>query len=59
MERKQIGMNHYSIDVCHESYMDVHKPLLMYDENNNYEDWRSLVKKKLTEALGDMPQKDM
>ena len=52
-------MNHYSIDVCHESYMDVHKPLLMYDENNNYEDWRSLVKKKLTEALGDMPQKDM
>lgn len=50
-------MGNYSVDVCHEKYMRHHRPLLAYDENCDYESWRVRVKERLTEVLGDMPEK--
>ena len=47
----------YSVDTCHESYINKHQPLLMFDENCDYDSWRSQVKEKITELLGDMPEK--
>ena len=50
-------MSNYSVDMCHESYMKEHRPILAYDENRDYESWRSQVKEKLAESLGDMPER--
>ena len=46
----------YSVDTCHELYMQEHKPLLAFDDSADYENWRREVKAKLTELLGDMPE---
>ncbi len=50
-------MSMFTVDACHESIMAERKPMLSFDENNNYEYWRAEVKAKLTELLGDMPIK--
>jgi len=46
----------YSVDLCHNKFMEEHKPLLAFHENCDYESWRAAVKEKLTEILGDMPE---
>ena len=43
----------YSVDLCHNKFMEEHKPLLAFDENCDYESWRAAVKEKLTEILGE------
>lgn len=48
-------MNEFSSDICHEQIIAKRKPLLSFDENNDYAVWRSNVSAKLTELLGDMP----
>ncbi len=50
-------MNQFNVDTCHERIMLERKPLLAFDENADYEAWREAVRAKLTEALGDMPEK--
>lgn len=47
----------YGVDVCHENLIDTIKPRLSYDETKNYDEWKREVKEKLTELLGDMPEK--
>lgn len=37
------------VDICHETE---HRPILAYDENRDYDSWRSQIKEKLTELLG-------
>ena len=47
-------MGNYLVDICHETE---HRPILAYDENRDYDSWRSQIKEKLTELLGDMPER--
>lgn len=47
----------FSLDICHDKYLKEHKPLLSFDANNDYDSWRENIYIKLTELLGDMPQK--
>lgn len=47
----------YGVDICHEKLLERINPSLSFDENADYEAWRSQVGEKLTELLGDMPQK--
>ena len=47
----------YPLDICHTEFFDENKPLLAYDENNDFKTWNEEVEKKLTELLGDMPDK--
>lgn len=49
-------MNKFSPDNYHEYLLKTRKPLLSFDESNDYETWRKAVKEKLTELLGDMPE---
>lgn len=37
--------------------MGKRRPLMAYDETRNYTEWRTEVKEKLSELLGDMPEK--
>ncbi|MBE6917866.1 MAG: hypothetical protein E7470_08225 [Ruminococcaceae bacterium] len=50
-------MNKFSPDNCHENALRNMKPLLKFDESAPFEPWRAAVKEKLTELLGDMPQR--
>ena len=50
-------MNKFSPDNCHENALRNMKPLLKFDESAPFEPWRAAVKAKLTELLGDMPQR--
>lgn len=50
-------MNIFSSDICHEEILRNRKRSLAFDENVNYGEWREKVKEKLTELLGDMPEK--
>lgn len=47
----------FGVDIAHMNLIDKIKPSLSYDEGKDYELWRSEVKEKLTELLGDMPEK--
>lgn len=47
----------YGVDIAHMNLIDKIKPSLAYDESKNYNEWRQEVKEKLTELLGDMPEK--
>lgn len=49
-------MNNYSVDICHEQWMQRHKPMLAFDESADYDVWRGTVKETLTRLLGDMPE---
>ncbi len=50
-------MERFSVDICHEKLLETRKPLLAFDENAPFEPWRQAVKEKLTELLGDMPER--
>lgn len=50
-------MSKYTIDLCHEIYMNEHHPGLSYSEENEFEHWRKEIREKLVELLGDMPEK--
>ena len=50
-------MNKFSPDNCHENALRSIKPLLKFNEDVPYEPWRDAVKEKLTELLGDMPER--
>lgn len=50
-------MTIYSTDTCHEAIMKERRPLLAFDEKCDYKSWKNQVKEKLTELLGDMPEK--
>lgn len=50
-------MNKFSPDICHENALRNVKPKLAFDETAPYEPWRDAVKEKLTELLGDMPER--
>ena len=47
----------YGVDACHKRVIAGIKPELAYDKNCDYNKWREEVKNKLTELLGDMPEK--
>ena len=47
----------FSSDICHKNIICTRKPLLAFDENADYGEWKNKVKEKLTELLGDMPEK--
>lgn len=47
----------YLVDLCHEKIIKERKPLLQFDESADYDSWRAEAKAKLTELLGDMPEK--
>lgn len=47
----------YSVDICHEVIMNERQPLLSFTDDRDYEGWKKRVKEKLTEVLGDMPEK--
>lgn len=49
-------MKEFSSDICHEQILATRKPLLAFDENADYDLWRSQVSEKLKELLGDMPE---
>lgn len=50
-------MEIFSSDLCHEQAQRNRKPLLSYDENAPFDPWRKAVREKLTELLGDMPER--
>lgn len=50
-------MEIFSSDICHEKLLRKRKPLLAYDENKNFKVWREQIREKVTELLGDMPEK--
>ena len=50
-------MEVFSSDLCHEQAQRTRKPLLAFDETAPFEPWRKAVKEKLTELLGDMPER--
>lgn len=50
-------MNKFSPDNCHENALRNIKPKLAFDESAPYEPWRDAIKEKLTELLGDMPER--
>lgn len=58
MEEKTIGAMDmpYPVDICHETILANHKPLLAFREDRDYAAWREEVRKKLAEILGDMPE---
>ena len=45
----------FSPDLQHEEILRTRKPLLAFDENNDYNEWRNKVKEKLSVLLG-MPE---
>lgn len=45
----------FSPDLDHEEILRTRKPLLSFNENNDYESWREKVKERLTDLLG-MPE---
>lgn len=47
----------FSSDICHKNIISARKPLLAFDENADYVEWKNKVKEKLTELLGDMPER--
>ncbi len=47
----------YDVDVVYKSLTEKIKPTLGYDENCDYDEWRKKVKEKLSELLGDMPER--
>lgn len=49
-------MREFSPDLLHEELLHKNKPILVYDEKNNYREWKMKVKEKLIELLGDMPK---
>lgn len=50
-------MVNYSVDTCHEMLMQARKPSLHFDETCDYDSWKEQLKEKVTELLGDMPDK--
>lgn len=61
MERKKVKedgtVKNYSVDSTHETIMVNRCPELSFREDVEYEVWRSMVKEKLTELLGDIPER--
>lgn len=47
----------FSTDDCHELYFANHQPILQFDEHKDYHVWKQQVKTKLTELLGDSPER--
>ena len=50
-------MDRFSSDICHEELLRNRKPALAFDANAPFEPWRDAVKEKLTDLLGDTPQR--
>ena len=44
-------------DLCHKELIKTIKPKLAFDEQNDYPQWKEKVREKLSELLGDMPEK--
>lgn len=49
-------MNEFSPDNYHEYLLRNRRPLLAFDQNADFDTWRTKVKEKLSELLGDMPE---
>lgn len=47
----------YTVDNCHNQLINNIKPSLSFDDSCDYDSWKAKVKAKLTELLGDMPEK--
>ena len=43
------------VDLCHNMLLRSQKPLLSYEENNDFDTWKAQVREKLILLLGDMP----
>lgn len=50
-------MKEFSPDRCHERLFEMRTPLLRYNEERDIPAWREEVRNKLTELLGDMPER--
>ncbi len=50
-------MKTFSPDLAHEEIFEGLKPEMAFDENLDYDSWRAALGKKLTELLGEMPNK--
>ena len=50
-------MSNYSPDLCHENLIQSITPALRYREENDFNTWKNEVKAKLTELVGDMPER--
>lgn len=48
-------MQTFSPDVCHESFLKAHPPLLAFRADVDYEKWKKKLKETFIELLGDMP----
>ena len=49
-------LREYSPDLCHERLL-ARTPLLRYNDERDFDAWRLEVKEKLTELIGDMPER--
>lgn len=47
----------YDVDIAYKKLIEKIKPSLAFDESRDYGSWKEEVKNKLTELLGDMPEK--
>lgn len=47
----------FPVDICHERILETRRPMLAFDEAADYDRWKAAVKAKLSELLGDMPEK--
>lgn len=47
----------YGVDICHKNLLSTIKPSLAYKDGCDYTEWKNQVKEKLTELLGDIPEK--
>ena len=50
-------MDRFSSDVGHENALRNKKPQLAFDESAPFEPWKKAVREKLTQLLGDMPER--
>ncbi len=54
-QRNKVSISRYSPDVCHEKLFG--KGLLAYDKKDGIADYEKVLRAKLTEVLGDTPEK--
>ena len=50
-------MNTFYSNLCHETVLFERKPLLAFDENNDYAEWKKAVTERFYDLIGDMPEK--
>ena len=52
-----IDKTKFSPDNCHERLLREREPLLRFNKDRDFDEWREEVRAKLTELIGDMPER--